>query len=160
MNTIGNATKSVIGLHTLSNYTKEVAKFLKLENHESYTSHCIRRSSASLLIEKDFTEAQVMNAGRWTGSKSCRRYQELSKKAKMDIADAFTIPNIAANNSTSVSSDNLIETNNTNHTTTNIYNIDLKYSKGISLNFSDLINKDHIILKRSFDEVESEFIGK
>lgn len=133
---------------------------MKLENPEKYTSHCIRRSSASLLVEKDYTEAQVMNAGRWTSSKSCRRYQELSEKGKMNIASAFTIPNIAANNRTSVSYENLDETHNSNNNTTNIYNIDLKYAKGISLNFTNPINKDHIILKRSFDEVDSESIDK
>ena len=140
----------------MSTYTKEVAKFLQLENPDRYTSHSIRRSSASLLVEKDFTEAQVMNAGRWTSAKSCRRYQELSEKGKMKVASAFTISNGAANDNSSVSSNNMPETHNSNTTTTNIYNIDLKYAKGISFNFTNPINNDHIILKRSFDELENE----
>lgn len=44
-------TAQRIGINKFSDMGKQIAKFLNLPNSESYTGHCFRRSSATLLID-------------------------------------------------------------------------------------------------------------
>ena len=47
----GRCTRQAIGINKLGNMPKQVAAFLKLPNPGLYTSHCFRRTSATLLID-------------------------------------------------------------------------------------------------------------
>lgn len=47
----GKCIAQHVGVHTIGAVPKVVAKFLKLENPDSYTGHTLRRSSASMLVE-------------------------------------------------------------------------------------------------------------
>ena len=40
-----------VGVHRIGGIPKKVAEFLKLENSESYTGHCFRRSPTTMLAE-------------------------------------------------------------------------------------------------------------
>lgn len=49
----GKCTKQPIGINTIGNMPKIVAKYLQLENAENYTGHSFRRISATLLADSD-----------------------------------------------------------------------------------------------------------
>ena len=74
----------------MASFTKTIAAILQLPNPSEYTSHTIRRSGTSVLVNKDFTEVELMNSGRWKNANSCRKYQKISECTKLSIADAFT----------------------------------------------------------------------
>ena len=46
----GKCSRQNVGINKIGNMAREIAKFLMLENPESYTGHCFRRSSATILV--------------------------------------------------------------------------------------------------------------
>ncbi|KAJ8915324.1 hypothetical protein NQ315_008208, partial [Exocentrus adspersus] len=49
----GKCHRQVVGIHKLSSTAQEVATFLKLPNLKLYTGHCLRRTSATLLVKQE-----------------------------------------------------------------------------------------------------------
>ncbi|KAJ8975441.1 hypothetical protein NQ317_014199 [Molorchus minor] len=45
----GKCTSQVVGVHTIGKVPSMIARYLRLPNPETYTGHCFRRSSATLL---------------------------------------------------------------------------------------------------------------
>jgi len=66
--------------------TKEIASFIKKDNVSSYTSHAIRRSAATALVDNGASDAQLRKAGRWRSMKAAKEYDDNSKKSKVEIA--------------------------------------------------------------------------
>ncbi|KAJ8917570.1 hypothetical protein NQ315_000053 [Exocentrus adspersus] len=46
----GKCTQQVMGKNTLAKIPYKIAQFLKLENEHQHTGHCLRRTSATLLV--------------------------------------------------------------------------------------------------------------
>lgn len=46
----GKCARVVVGIHKLGQVAQEVAKYLNLANASEYTGHCLRRTSAALLV--------------------------------------------------------------------------------------------------------------
>lgn len=46
----GKCHRSVMGIHKIGSVPREVAFYLKLPNWKEYTGHCLRRTSATLLV--------------------------------------------------------------------------------------------------------------
>lgn len=64
---------------------KEIAKFLSLENPESYTGHCFRRSSATILVNSGTDLLALKRHGGWRSSAVAEGYVDDSIKNKMDV---------------------------------------------------------------------------
>lgn len=45
----GKCTTQIIGINKFGSFGKQIATFLKLPHPETYTGHCLRRSSATIL---------------------------------------------------------------------------------------------------------------
>lgn len=54
-----------IGIHSFTKMGKEIAKFLKLENPNSYTGHSFCRSSATIMIDAEGDIVTVGRRGAW-----------------------------------------------------------------------------------------------
>lgn len=132
----------------MANYTKIVAQQLNLAEPNSYTSHCLRRSSATIMVDHDFTELQLMGAGRWMGAQSCRKYQGVSEKAKLHIANAFNIVEQPADPIINNSEDISTTRYHGNSNVTNIFTFDMKYSKNCTINLQLPSDDDVQSLKR------------
>lgn len=47
----GKCIRSMMGIHSIGSAPREVASYLKLPNWKEYTGHCLRRTSATLLVD-------------------------------------------------------------------------------------------------------------
>ena len=59
------ATKQNLGRSFFNNLCKSVAKFLNLDEWESYTSHGIRRTSATWVADSGATKVEMKRHFRW-----------------------------------------------------------------------------------------------
>ena len=107
---------------------------MNLSNPSSYTSHTIRRSGTSNLINKNFTEVEVMNAGRWKNANSCRKYQKISEDTKLSIADAFTTSNSLALIKSPPIVSNQCKSTTSLQPITNIFNISMNNARNCNIN--------------------------
>ncbi|XP_073966826.1 uncharacterized protein isoform X2 [Choristoneura fumiferana] len=62
----GKCTKQPMGRHKIAAIPKAIAAFLNLPNAESYTGHCFRRTSATLLAESGANLTTLKRHGGWT----------------------------------------------------------------------------------------------
>ena len=65
---------------------KEIAKFLSLENPKSYTGHCFRRSSATILVNSGSDLLVLKGHGGWGLTAVAEGYVDDSNENKMDVS--------------------------------------------------------------------------
>lgn len=75
-----------VGINTLSKVPKEVALFLNLSEPELYTGHCLRRSSATLLVNNGGDFLSLKRHGGWKSSTIAEGYVADSVGNKIEIA--------------------------------------------------------------------------
>lgn len=61
----GKCTKQLVGLHTLGKIPSKIAIYLKIETLEQYTGHCLRRGSATLLVDGGVSMTKLKRHGGW-----------------------------------------------------------------------------------------------
>ena len=74
----GLCVRQVIGKNKISEVPKMIAMFLKLEDPESYTGHCLRRTAATLLANSGANMTTVKQLGGWKSSSVAEGYVEHS----------------------------------------------------------------------------------
>lgn len=72
-----------VGVNTIAKIPSEVAVFLKLSDPHTYTGHCYRRSSATLLVEAGGDLLQLKRHGGWKSSTVAEGYVDSSLKGKV-----------------------------------------------------------------------------
>lgn len=82
----GKCTVQPVGINTLSNIPKLVAKYLNLEDVNLYTGHCFRRTSATLLANASADILTLKRHGGWRSSSIAESYVEESVTSKIKIA--------------------------------------------------------------------------
>lgn len=85
----GKCVKQVIGINKIRNTPKEIATYLKLSEAESYTGHCFRRSSATLLADSGADFASLKRHGGWRSSTVAEGYIEESIEKKIVISNSI-----------------------------------------------------------------------
>ncbi|KAJ8980014.1 hypothetical protein NQ317_016470 [Molorchus minor] len=80
-------TKRPVGKNMFGIFPWKIAAFLKLENATSYTGHCFRRTSTSLLADSGGTIDVLKRHGGWKSSNVVEGYVESSIKNKQNISD-------------------------------------------------------------------------
>lgn len=65
---------------------KEIATFLKLPNHQEYTGHCFRRSSATMLVNAGGDLLTLKHHGGWRSSTVAEGYIDDSVQNKIEIS--------------------------------------------------------------------------
>ncbi|KAJ8909639.1 hypothetical protein NQ315_015331 [Exocentrus adspersus] len=79
-------TVQPVGIHKIGSVSSMVAKFLHLENFSSYTGHCFRRSSATLLANAGANMEVIKRHGGWRSSTVAEGYIEDCENTKINIA--------------------------------------------------------------------------
>lgn len=86
----GKCIKTPAGINKIAGISKDIATFLKLKNPELYTSHALRRSSASLAANAGCSVEDIQNLGNWGNAKIANHYVVQSMKYKKKIATTLS----------------------------------------------------------------------
>lgn len=101
-------TVQVVGVHKIAGVPSVVAKYLKLDNPLSYTGHCFRRSSATLLANAGGSMENIMRHGGWRSVSVAEGYVEQSEATKLNVAKQIMEKGYPSDVST-VSSANIVQ---------------------------------------------------
>lgn len=82
----GKCTRQSVGINTIAAIPKKIAEFLKLRNPLTYTGHCFRRTSATLLADAGADSTLLKRHGNWKSSSVAESYIENSVENKLRIA--------------------------------------------------------------------------
>lgn len=100
-------TTQPMGRNLISKVPFFIATFLKLQSPEKYTSHCFRRSSATVLADSGASLPSLKRQFRWKSDTVAMGYIDQSKKYKTDVAQTLTInKNISNTDSSTISEGN------------------------------------------------------
>jgi hypothetical protein len=82
-----------LGEHLIAESSKKIAKFLKLNKPEEYTSHTYKHSTATLMANSNCSVIQLANAGNRKSEKVAKSYIQDSKPAKRKVAELIGLFN-------------------------------------------------------------------
>lgn len=92
----GKCTVQVMGKNSIAKIPKEIAKFLELPNHETYTGHGFRHSSTTILANAGASIEDLKRHGPWVSTKVCESYirNSVAHKRKIGrmISNAIQLP--------------------------------------------------------------------
>lgn len=74
----GKCTQQPVTINKFGNMPKEIARYLNLEDPDSYTGHSFRRTSATLLAEAGADETTLKRHGGWKSNQVAEAYVEQS----------------------------------------------------------------------------------
>ena len=80
-----------IGIHTLQKFPFMIASELNLPNPESFTSHAMRRTAATSLVEHGGTFEELQIAGDWKSNTVPKEYVETSVCYKRKQSDLLNL---------------------------------------------------------------------
>jgi integrase len=81
----GTCLRQNIGRHKIAAMPKQIAEYLNLPNPESYTGHCFRRSSATLLADSEANLTTIKRHEGWKSDRVAEGYIEESLENKSEI---------------------------------------------------------------------------
>lgn len=76
-----------VGINSVGGVPKAIALYLNLPDPQNYTSHCFRRTSATIYADSGATEAELMRFGKWKSSTVARGYVEDSVANKTNVGN-------------------------------------------------------------------------
>lgn len=82
----GKCMKQPVGINSFGVLPKQIASYLHLEHPETYTGHCFRRSSTSLLADSGADLLTVKRHGGWRSNTVAEGYIENSAENKKIIS--------------------------------------------------------------------------
>lgn len=85
----GKCTAQVVGVHTIGKMPSMIAKYLRLPYPETYTGHCFRRSSATLLANTGADMSILKRHGGWKSTTVAEGYVEDSIENKKQISNSI-----------------------------------------------------------------------
>ena len=84
-----NFCARVVGKNTLSLFPRFIAKLLGLENWETFTGACYRRTGATLLAGTGASITQMKKFGRWQSSTVAERYVNNNLRTRTDLSKSI-----------------------------------------------------------------------
>lgn len=87
-----------IGENPIAHVPKDIASFLNKPNLKEYTSHCFRRTAATILAESGASLSELKIAGAWNSSTVAESYIATSLRMKRTISDKMKIVEKAQGN--------------------------------------------------------------
>lgn len=79
-----------MGINKLYSIGKDVALKLQLDNSESYTGHCFRRTSATIAADSGATAQQMQRAFGWKSASTAQKYVEESTAGARAMASFYS----------------------------------------------------------------------
>lgn len=74
-------TVQPVGVHKIGRVPQVVAKYLDLENPQSFTGHCFRRTSASILSNAGVSMGDIRRHSEWQSSTAAIGYVDESENS-------------------------------------------------------------------------------
>lgn len=101
----GKCTKQNVGINTLGNVPSQIATYLGLPDAKTYTGHCFRRTSATILVDAGGDLLDLKRHGGWQSSAVAEGYVDNSMSSKAKNSTKITSA-IAGNSKDSTTSNN------------------------------------------------------
>jgi integrase len=98
----GKVTRQRVGLKSIGSVPQIVARYLGLPEPETYTSHSLRRSSASAMAEAGVSFLGIKNYVGWKGDRAAHGYIDQSLRSKSEIAKSLLRSDVEARNDSEV----------------------------------------------------------
>jgi integrase len=80
----------VIGKHTIGEFPRKIAEFLKLPNQKDFTGHAFRRTAATILANQGAGLLLIKQAGGWRSDAVAQRYIAESDLPKKEVASKLS----------------------------------------------------------------------
>lgn len=111
----GRCINQVIGKNSIAKFPKEIAKFLQLDDPESYTGHAYRRTGTTIAAESGANSDELMRMGPWKSRAVCEKYikQSVGYKKTLGrmITGAIKLPSTVTEGSVAKTATNAISAN-------------------------------------------------
>ncbi|KAJ3662031.1 hypothetical protein Zmor_006398 [Zophobas morio] len=88
-------TVQAVGIHKIGNVPAVAAKYLGLENASSYTGHCFRRSSATILATVGCNMEGIKRHRGWGSLTVAEGYVDDCETAKINVAEKILAKNLS-----------------------------------------------------------------
>ncbi|KAJ8910524.1 hypothetical protein NQ315_012821, partial [Exocentrus adspersus] len=82
----GKCTKQVFGLNKFCTIAKNVAIYLNLKDPEKYTGHCLRCTSATMLVDSGGDITELKRHGGWKSTEVAEGYIENTVQNKLKVS--------------------------------------------------------------------------
>jgi hypothetical protein len=79
--------KQVVGVNTIAEVGKDIAKWLQRDDYTNFTAHCFRRSGSTLMANSLISKPLLQVAGNWKSDKAAEKYIAESEETKTEIAN-------------------------------------------------------------------------
>ena len=86
----GKATKQPYGHNSIAQFPKKIATYLNLNNVNTYTGHCFRRTAATLVADNGADILDVKQIGGWKSSAVAEGYVDTSLNSRIKIANMLS----------------------------------------------------------------------
>ncbi|KAK4886064.1 hypothetical protein RN001_002335 [Aquatica leii] len=86
----GKLTKQPYGHNSIAQLPKKIASYLQLNNVNTYTGHCFRRTSATLLVNSGGDIINLKKLGGWRSSTVAESYVGSSLDGQLKIASMLS----------------------------------------------------------------------
>lgn len=120
-------SKQPVGINTFGKMPSKIAGFLKLDDPMTYTGHCFRRSSATILAGHGADITTLKRHGGWKSTAVAEGYIEDSLKSKIAIANQL-VGQITSTSQPSTSSINNVNIpiSSSSSSSTSTHNVQVK----------------------------------
>lgn len=150
----GKCHKQIVGIHKLASTAQDVAKYFNLPDFTEYTGHCLRRTSATLLVNAGADLLQLKRHGGWQSSTVAEGYIDESISNKLDTSKKILDCTITApSTSTSCETSNLAPSTSTSCEISNLASENVNSSAiphAININENIHNNVEHILKNTPF----------
>jgi hypothetical protein len=128
----GKCRKQPTGINKFGNISREIAEFLKFPQPASYTGHCLRRSSATILVDSGANITALKRHGGWRSTTVAEGYIDHSLQNKVQTADKILHSIENSNNSFNATTSHISnDTSNNSHSdiaeTENIDSVNINF---------------------------------
>lgn len=97
----GRCTAQPVGKNTFGSIPSKVAKYLGYADAKEYTGHCLRRTSATLLVDAGADMLTLKRHGKWKSDQVASGYIEDSMSSKNKICRMIAGVNVTESESSS-----------------------------------------------------------
>lgn len=91
----GKCSTQPVGKNSFGSFPSKIAQFLKLPEAQSYTGHCFRRTSATMLADKGGDILSLKRLGGWKSSKVAESYVDDSESNRIEIAKKVLVGEVS-----------------------------------------------------------------
>jgi len=137
----GKCSVQSVGIHSFASIPRKIAEYLKLSNASSYTGHCLRRTSATLLADSGADIQMLKRHGGWRSTNVAEGYVEESIANKIKTSNRISK---SEQQSTSASSDEVLSSQFTESKSCHVQSSGITFSNLNNCTFNINVHTDQL----------------